>query len=180
MDPVSITIGALTAGAAGVSALAAVGSLAQTLHKDSKEDRKFVAQTQVHSQAESQRRASNDRQQSHQAASSYNSYPVPQYENVNHYYRTGGTGRVTIGSDGRSISAGGSAPGDITFGYSTRTITYSSTTAGFRPGPNFNFNQSQTASAQFPFLLMPPPQQQQQGGFIQQSPYRGSRPASLY
>jgi hypothetical protein len=104
---------------------------------------------------------------------------VPQSENVNHFYRTGGTGRVTIGSDGRSISAGGSAPGDITFGYSTRTITYSSTTTGSRPGPNFNSNQGQTPPPQVPFFLMLPPQQQQ-GGFIQQSTYRGSRPASLY
>jgi len=49
MEPISITIGALAAGAAGVSAIAAVGSLAQTLHKDSKEERKSAAQTQVHS-----------------------------------------------------------------------------------------------------------------------------------
>lgn len=106
---------------------------------------------------------------------SYSSYPVPQSVNIAHQYGTSGTGRVTIGSGG-SISAGGSAPGDLTFGYSTRTITYSSTNTESRPSPNGNINHSQTAS-QVPFFLMPP-LQQQQGGFIQQASYGSSRLAS--
>jgi hypothetical protein len=163
MEPVSITIAAIAAGAASITAAAGVGSLAHNVKKDHKKERRSA--TQAHNQ-------------SNQVAPSYNSHPVPQFENVSHY-GTSGSGRVMIGPDG-SILAGGSAPGDITFGCSIRTISYpSATTSGSWPSPNFNFNQSQPLPPQIPFFLMPPPQQQQ-SGFIQQSQNGGSWPASVY
>jgi hypothetical protein len=177
MDPVSATIivGAVGAVATVGSAIVAGAGLAHTLRKDARENKRFQDPYQVHCKHRLQKTASKSRQQPNQAPASYNAYPVPQYENVSHHYRTAGRGRVDIGSDGRSISAGGSGPGDFTSGYSTRTIAYSSI-SGSRPSSNFN--QSQYPAQQIPFFLLPPAQQQ--GGYLQQSPYNASRPASPY